>query len=230
MLERISGGAFVSAPGYTMSLFDPKEQQERMDKAFGILSKVEFDAIAMRGASGMLFGAPLAFLMNKGMILVRKPEELNHSYRTVEGLASGKKYIIVDDLVSTGATVRIMKEAILAHADFSHYEFVGDYLYNSGRFHPHMSRDSVRIPAGSIAIDRRILDGEITTTYEKSDGSTFTVREGGPTYKANSMPAIQNLPYPTAMMERLSGGLIGKHRIDAMPLRKISVDIETKQE
>jgi adenine/guanine phosphoribosyltransferase-like PRPP-binding protein len=66
----------------------------------------KFDAIAFTGNSGAIYAPPVALALNKPMILVRKSEVSSHSSRDVEGLKSAKTYIILDDIVSSGATVR----------------------------------------------------------------------------------------------------------------------------
>jgi orotate phosphoribosyltransferase len=71
---------------------------------------VDFDTIAFRGVSGALFGPPLAVRMNKSMLVVRK--ESSHSVYPIEGNKATQKYIIVDDFVSSGATVLTIKEKI----------------------------------------------------------------------------------------------------------------------
>jgi len=56
----------------------------RMAKAIR-KSGIEFDAIAFRGNSGALLASPLATLLKKHLILVRKNTADSHSYTTVEG-------------------------------------------------------------------------------------------------------------------------------------------------
>lgn len=69
----------------------------------------KFDAIAVSGASMMLIAPIVAYKLKKNVILVRKPEEVcNSSYR-VEGKHS-QTYIIIDDLVASGDTIRRIKE------------------------------------------------------------------------------------------------------------------------
>jgi orotate phosphoribosyltransferase len=66
----------------------------------------KFDGIAFRGMSGALVAPMVAVKMKKKMLMVRKPDEKNHSYMTVEGDFSTQKYIIVDDLVCSGDTIQ----------------------------------------------------------------------------------------------------------------------------
>jgi adenine/guanine phosphoribosyltransferase-like PRPP-binding protein len=78
---------------------------------------MQIDAIAFRGMSGCLFAAPLAARMRKPMIMVRKTcancgTHQSHTCAVVEGDRNAKTYVIVDDFVASGATVRAIKEAI----------------------------------------------------------------------------------------------------------------------
>lgn len=64
-----------------------------------------FDAVAVTGLSGLLMGPVVADRLGKGIIVVRKEGEKNHSGYAIESSVSGK-YVIVDDFISTGATIR----------------------------------------------------------------------------------------------------------------------------
>jgi adenine/guanine phosphoribosyltransferase-like PRPP-binding protein len=71
-----------------------------------------FDTIAFCGISGCLIGPLLAIRLKKEMIVVRKPRDDRHSSYEVEGNADVKNYIIVDDLISSGDTMRHVKSSI----------------------------------------------------------------------------------------------------------------------
>lgn len=77
-----------------------------------VLKTFEFDAIAFRGVSGALLGAPLSYLTGKPMIVVRKPSESSHAVLTVEGDRGARTYVIVDDFIESGRTARIIREEI----------------------------------------------------------------------------------------------------------------------
>jgi adenine/guanine phosphoribosyltransferase-like PRPP-binding protein len=108
--------------------------RERLKRVAELLADVEFDAVAFRGMSGCLFAAPLALLMDKTLIGVRKEDELPncHSVHIVEGDRGAHRYIIIDDCVSSGRTVREMRMAIRKFAP--HAVFVGVAVYDSVRF------------------------------------------------------------------------------------------------
>lgn len=67
-----------------------------------------FDAFAFRGMSGALIAPLLAYKTKKTLLMVRKPknEEFTHSRFQIEGDLSAKRYIIIDDQMCTGETVR----------------------------------------------------------------------------------------------------------------------------
>ena len=76
---------------------------------------VKFDAIACRGVSGLMIAAPVALLLDKPLIVVRKSIEGSHSSFMVEGyLPRRLRYIIIDDFVETGDTIRQIIEEISA--------------------------------------------------------------------------------------------------------------------
>lgn len=96
-----------------------KEYKRAKPKAMKILRKHEFESIAFRGMSGALLAVPLIHSLRKTMLMCRKPEDTTHSYdgktqRTgrVEGDRAVKRYVIVDDFVASGTTVREIVAAV----------------------------------------------------------------------------------------------------------------------
>jgi hypothetical protein len=91
-------------------------------------SFMPFDAIAFTGVSGAMVAPILALKWQKGLLLVRKPNEKNHSSMLVEGMEVAKSYLIVDDLIASGDTAR----RIIAALKESHplAKCVGAYTYN----------------------------------------------------------------------------------------------------
>lgn len=74
--------------------------------------EVPFDAIAFRGMSGAMLAGILSYRLKKDLLLVRKPEDSTHSPYKVEGNHGAEKYVIVDDIVSSGATVKNIVQSI----------------------------------------------------------------------------------------------------------------------
>ena len=99
---------------YSGSIFHPKRRMEEIKVATEHLQGVDFDAIAVRGVSGLTRGSIIAHLMCKGLIVVRKRES-RHSCMDVEGavIRRGGHWIIVDDFVMSGSTVAAILEAVI---------------------------------------------------------------------------------------------------------------------
>ncbi len=89
----------------------------------GLMEKLEgidFDVIAGAEARGFLFGMPLAYLLHKPFVLIRKKGKLPRDtvseaydleYGTAEieihkdAIKPGQKVVLVDDLIATGGTM-----------------------------------------------------------------------------------------------------------------------------
>ena len=84
------------------------------------LEGIDFDVIAGAESRGFIFGAPLAYAMNKGLVLIRKKgklpcETVSQEYDLEYGSAviemhkdsikPGQKVVVVDDLIATGGTI-----------------------------------------------------------------------------------------------------------------------------
>jgi hypothetical protein len=74
--------------------------------------KDNFDTIAVRGVSGILVGSAVAIALNKHLIVVRKEGDDSHSGVTCEGHLTARRYVIVDDFVSSGKTVNTITTEI----------------------------------------------------------------------------------------------------------------------
>lgn len=112
-------------------------RRENLKKAIATLKTdcATFDTIVCTGVSGVLFASPLALLMKKNLVIIRKNRDGSHSGRKVEAnCAEGEvgKWIFVDDLVDSGATRKRVKREMKLWADTATY--LGDYLYESAYF------------------------------------------------------------------------------------------------
>jgi adenine/guanine phosphoribosyltransferase-like PRPP-binding protein len=103
---------------YLSSFLEPEKLQRRVELAVEVLSQYSFDAIAFRGMSGALISPSVAMRMNKTLIMVRKPNDDSHAVRwtgekvVVEGDSGARSYVIIDDIVSSGATAKAIQEAV----------------------------------------------------------------------------------------------------------------------
>jgi adenine/guanine phosphoribosyltransferase-like PRPP-binding protein len=108
---------------YLHVLFDERLDYLVRDAALTLTQKAgEFDALAVTGNSGAIFGGALAFLMEKPLLLIRKGDA--HSSLKWEGRADVTSYIVVDDCISTGATLRRIVATLPLEM-----KLVGSYTY-----------------------------------------------------------------------------------------------------
>jgi len=99
---------------------DPEGLREAIDLLVERYKDLKIDKIAAIEARGFLLGAPLAYLLGVGLVLIRKPGKLpaktiDQEYELEYGsdrievhddsIEQGEKILIVDDLIATGGTV-----------------------------------------------------------------------------------------------------------------------------
>ncbi len=104
----------------TTVLKDPDGFQLAIDLMMKELAGLDFDVIAGTESRGFIFASPIAYLMKKSLILVRKKGKLpfdtvSESYDLEYGSAEieihsdsikkGDKVVLVDDLIATGRTM-----------------------------------------------------------------------------------------------------------------------------
>ena len=94
-----------------------------IDEMIKALENVDFDIVAGTESRGFIFGAPIAYNLNKAFVPVRKKGKL--PYKTIEqtydleygqatveihedAIKPGQKVVIVDDLIATGGTIEAM--------------------------------------------------------------------------------------------------------------------------
>ena len=84
------------------------------------LKDLDFDIIACSEARGFIFGAPVAYVLNKGFVPIRKKDklpgdkisvkyDLEYGFDILEmhsdAIKPGQKVVIVDDILATGGTL-----------------------------------------------------------------------------------------------------------------------------
>ena len=100
-----------------------------------------FDSIAFTGSSGAALAFPLSYLLKIPLVHVRKGRS-HYGNGEIEGTISTKKYLIVDDFIDRGNTVkRIIKKIENELGDQAHP--VGIYLYGPCNFtsFPHKGKN-----------------------------------------------------------------------------------------
>lgn len=88
----------------------------------------DFDTLIGVGVSGAVIVPTLARLLGVKFAIVRKENDGSHGWNKIEGLV-GFKWLFVDDLVSSGATVRRVER--MMRERFPDAVPVGAYLYHS---------------------------------------------------------------------------------------------------
>lgn len=129
---------------YLRAAFDRKSvkrivksfKQAVKDNVFG-----DFDTIAVRGLSGLVFGQTLAYAVDKNLLIIRKKDESSHSDYEIEGFTEIKNYIIVDDFINTGRTVGTIAKETKTHVNFLNCgtiipKLVGCFLWNTSSYNP----------------------------------------------------------------------------------------------
>ena len=100
-----------STSGYGWANMSPRFFSKRIKDSIKrikeLKKELKFDAVAFRGSSGCALGFPLVVSLEIPVIYVRKPEEEAHG-QPVEYISNVpiRKYLIIDDFMSTGSTVK----------------------------------------------------------------------------------------------------------------------------
>jgi adenine/guanine phosphoribosyltransferase-like PRPP-binding protein len=72
------------------------------------------------GVSGIMFASPLALMMNKNIAVVRKASDKRHSKHKIElscDMDHIGRYIVVDDMIDSGKTLKRIKNIIAEEAN-----------------------------------------------------------------------------------------------------------------
>ena len=99
---------------------DPDGLHEAIDLFLDRYKDLKIDKIVAIESRGFLIGAPLAYLLNVGLVLIRNPGKLPaKTYKQeytleygvdqieihLDSIEEGERVLIVDDLIATGGTV-----------------------------------------------------------------------------------------------------------------------------
>lgn len=127
--ERITdSGKIIQGSSHTCRVLNHKIRNKIIIKAVCDLRKIsdQFDSIACCGTSGLMVVPQVAELLNKNIILIRKKNEKCYSNFTIEGVKPFR-YIILDDLICSGNTVRHIRRTI--ENEYSKTKCIGLYCY-----------------------------------------------------------------------------------------------------
>lgn len=90
--------------------------------------KTSVDAIAFTGHSGSAVAYPLSCKLRIPLVCIRKGK--SHSSHIYEGVCPVGNYIIVDDFIDTGRTIRRIKKQVREYSKSAN--LVGIFLYSQG--------------------------------------------------------------------------------------------------
>lgn len=126
--RKTSDGKIIQGASHTCRVLNHKERNKIIIKAVCNLRKLgdTFDSIACSGVSGLMVVPQVAELLNKNIIIIRKKNEDCYSEFSIEGV-SPFRYIILDDLICSGNTVRHIQRSI--NSEFPRAKCLGLYCY-----------------------------------------------------------------------------------------------------
>jgi adenine/guanine phosphoribosyltransferase-like PRPP-binding protein len=127
-VRRTDDGKIIQGASHTCRVLNHKNRNKIIIKAVCDLRKIAdtFDSIACCGVSGLMVVPQIAELLNKNIVIVRKPDEKRYSEFWIEGV-SPFRYIVVDDLICSGDTFKWIRQAI--HEDNPKAICTGLYCY-----------------------------------------------------------------------------------------------------
>ena len=98
-----------------------------IDELLAMLKDVDFDVIVGAESRGFIFGMPIAYLLNKPFVPIRKAGklpcetvsktyDLEYGTATIEihkdAITPGMKVVLLDDLIATGGTIKAAAELV----------------------------------------------------------------------------------------------------------------------
>lgn len=104
----------------TTALKKPDVFRQIIDEIYFNFKDENIDYIAAIESRGYLFGAPLAYKLGAGLVIIRKPGKLPSKVERIEyeleygtdsleihqdAIEPGKRVLVVDDLLATGGTI-----------------------------------------------------------------------------------------------------------------------------
>lgn len=101
---------------YGWTLYSPQELYDIMSKTSDRLAKIlereKVDALAFCGSSGSVAAFILGMTHKIPVVYVRKPNEESHGNLIESNAGSIGSYIIVDDFIDTGKTIRYIVNSV----------------------------------------------------------------------------------------------------------------------
>lgn len=94
--------------------FDVKKRRLIVQRVVKDLRGVKFDALAVRGVSGLLLAPIVAHLLKKHVIVVRKSKNVEESHTNVmvESPITTGTYVVFDDFMASGVTMKTIIDMV----------------------------------------------------------------------------------------------------------------------
>lgn len=119
-------GKYIQGASHTSIVLNHKFRNMIVMEAIRRLRNYRFDTIVCSGTSGLLVVPQVAEILNKHILVVRKANEKCYSEFRTEGVAP-YRYIILDDLICSGSTVKHIKKTI--RSEYPIAKCIGIYCY-----------------------------------------------------------------------------------------------------
>lgn len=102
---------------HTVQFLKPERLAVYVKAATKVLKSLpdEYDTLVFSGISGAIIGPVVAMKVKKETILVRKEKDVRRSPYDVAGYKHCKNYIIIDDFIDYGNTVRRIQKQMYAY-------------------------------------------------------------------------------------------------------------------
>lgn len=119
-------GKYIQGASHTSIVLNHQFRNMIVMEAVRKLRPHDFDAIVACGTSGLIVVPQVAEILDKHILVVRKPKEQCYSEFSTEGVAP-HRYVILDDLICSGNTIKHIKRTIKNEYPFS--KCIGIYCY-----------------------------------------------------------------------------------------------------
>jgi adenine/guanine phosphoribosyltransferase-like PRPP-binding protein len=119
-------GKYIQGASHTSIVLNHQFRNMIVMEAIRKLRPYAFDTIVGCGTSGLIVIPQIAEILDKHILVVRKPKEKCYSEFSTEGVAPSR-YIILDDLICSGSTIRHIKRTI--NNEYPIAKCIGIYCY-----------------------------------------------------------------------------------------------------
>ena len=133
----------------TPLLQDAEAFRQAIDRMADAWAGKKIDVVLGIEARGFLFASALAYKLNAGLVIVRKPGKLPYKTKSVtyaleygtdslqihdDAIRAGQRVLIVDDVLATGGTVKAVTELVRQfNADIAGIAFLSELAFLRGR-------------------------------------------------------------------------------------------------